>query len=184
VTDPFDVGEGEHVDIGDIPLAPPPISVSEIRPCEELLPQGGTCHYAAKLTNNTSAPLRGLAWSLVDSFDLGSSLGLTAFEASTRRGSGIVVRQRVFLRQFSDADLQFEFDVPSFVRDGATFCARLFLGLEPDPLVNTFSETFLFCITKGTAGFELMSESQSQKTFRTLRGGSQMLRVAPSSKAR
>ena len=170
-TDPFEVDEVEDVDIGDIPLEPPAISVSDVQPCDDLLPQGDTCLYSFQLNNNTNARIRGIAWSLVDGFDLGSSLDFTLFEASTRGGSRQAFRERLALQPFGEATLEFQFDVPPFVI-GATFCTRVFVGVDPSPLVTTVREAFLFCITGGATGFEVMSESESQKMFESLSGRS------------
>jgi hypothetical protein len=173
-TDLFEVAEGEDFDVGDIPLQPPEISFSEIQPCEDLLPQGDTCQYSFLVTNNTDAPLRGLAWSLVDSSGLLSDLGFTTFEASTRGGSGAAVRERLTLQPGAEATLEFQFDVPAFVL-GAEFCTRAFIGVDPSPLVTTVRESFLFCIIGRDTSFEVMSESESQKTFKSLSGKSRSL---------
>ena len=175
---PFDVGESEDFDVGDIPLEPPPISFSNIQPCQDLLPQGDICRYSVRVRNNTSAPIEGLAWSPVDGFGLGSSLTFTLFEASTASGSRRAVREHVSVEPFGDQTLQFRFDVPAFVL-GATFCTRVFLGLDPSPLVITIREAFLFCITGGDTGFQVMSEGESQKIFKALSGKSEMLRKRP-----
>lgn len=174
-TDRFEVAEGEDVDIGDIPLQPPDISFSDIQPCQDLLPQGDVCHYSVTLRNNTDASIRGLAWSIVDGFGLGSSLGFTQFEASTRSGSRQVVRERLDLEPSGEATLEFQFAVPAFVF-GATFCTRVFAGVDPRPLVITIRESFLFCITGGDSGFEVMSEIESQKMFQSLSEKSRNLR--------
>jgi hypothetical protein len=180
-TAPFDVAEGEDFDVGDIPLAPPPISVSDIQPCEDLPPQGGTCRYSVTVRNNTNAPIQGLAWCPVEGFGLGSRLTYTLFEATTAGQSRQAIRARVALGPFGDHALQFQFRVPSFAV-GATFCPRVFVGVNPDPLVNTVSEAFLFCITGGSTGFDVMSESESQKIFRTRSGRSEMPRKVPAAK--
>jgi hypothetical protein len=174
-TDPFEVGEGEDVDLGDIPLQPPEISVSNIQPCDDLLPQGDVCRYSFQVNNNTNAPIRGLAWSIVDGSSLGSRLGFTTFEASTRSGSAQAVRERLHVAALGEQVLQFQFDVPPFVF-GATFCTRVLAGVDPRPLVITVRESFLFCITGGDSGFEVMSESESQKMFQSLSGKSRNLR--------
>jgi hypothetical protein len=166
-TDPFDVGEGEDFDVGDIPIQPLPLTFSDIQPCEDLLPQGDICQYSVLVTNNTDAPVRGLAWSLVDGFNLLSSLGFTTFEASTRGGSLQAVRQRLKLAPLGEATLEFQFDVPPFVL-GAEFCTRAFIGVDPRPLVTTVRESFLFCIIGTDTGFEVMSESESQEMFQSL----------------
>jgi hypothetical protein len=170
-TDPFEVGEGEDVDIGDVPLEPPGITVSDIQPCDDLLPQGDTCRYSFQLNNNTNAPVGGIAWSIVDGSGLGSSLDFTLFEASTRGGSPQAVRARFALESLGEATLEFQFDVPPFVV-GAQFCTRVFVGVDPSPLVTTVRERFLFCIFGGSTGFEVMSESESQKVFQSLSGRS------------
>lgn len=170
-TDRFEVAEGEDFDVGDIPLQPPEISFSNIQPCENLLPQGDVCHYSVTLRNNTNAKIRGLAWSIVDGSGLGSSLGFTQFEASARDGTRQAVRERLDVAPLGEQVLEFQFDVPSFVV-GATFCTRVFVGLNPRPLVITIRESFLFCITGGDTGFQVMSEIESQKMFQSLSGRS------------
>src|SRR5262249_23733476 len=50
-TEPFPVGVGQQVDVGDIALGPFPIRISEIRPCGALPPEGGTCRYSVRVTN-------------------------------------------------------------------------------------------------------------------------------------
>jgi hypothetical protein len=123
------------------------------------------------LNNNTNAPIRGLAWSPVDGFGLSSNLDFTLFEASTRGGSRQAVRERLALEPLGAATLEFQFDVPPFVI-GAGFCTRVFVGVDPSPLVTTVRERFLFCIFGGDSGFQLMSESESQKIFKSLSGRS------------
>ena len=174
-TEPFDVAEGEDLDIGDIELETPPLSFSDIRPCPDLPPQGGSCRYSVTLRNDTDAPIRGLAWSLVDGFGLGSSLGFTLFEATTARGSRQAVRARVRVDPSGEQALHFRFRVPAFAL-GATFCPQIFLGLNPGPLVITVRQAPLFCLTAGSTGFQLMAASESQKIAKSLSGGAEMLR--------
>jgi hypothetical protein len=182
---PFDVSEGEDFDTGDILLERPPFFFSDIKPCGELelLPQGGTCHYFARLTNTTNGELNGFAWSVVEGFEFGSSLDFTLFEASTRPGSRVATRERVAVAPLGDQILHFQFAVPSFAEEGATFCTTVFLGVVPDPLVNTFVERSLFCITKGATEFELMAAAQSQKMLRALSGRTKS-RAVPAPKAK
>jgi hypothetical protein len=180
-TEPFDVAEGEDVDLGDIALGPAPISFSDIQPCEDLRPQGDTCSYSVTVRNNTDALLEGLAWSPVDGFDLGSSLPFTLFEASTAGDSRQAVRARVHVDPLGQQTVQFQFDVPPFVL-GATFCPRLFLGVKPDPLVIPVRERFLFCITGTETGFEVMSESESRTMSKSLHGSPEIVRRAPVAK--
>ncbi|MGH8603552.1 MAG: hypothetical protein ACREXR_12500, partial [Gammaproteobacteria bacterium] len=102
----------------------------------------------------------------------------TLFEASTERGSRRAVRERVAVEPFEERSLQFRFDVPPFVL-GATFCTRVFVGQDPSALVIPVRESGLFCITGGRTGFQVMSESESQKIFRSLSGKSETQRKVP-----
>lgn len=173
-TEPFDVAGDEDFDVGDLGLAPQPFAFSDIQPCEDLLPQGDSCRYSVTVTNNTNAPLEGLAWSLVFG-EIPSSFGFTLFEASTFRGSRQAVRAPVTLEPFSEQALRFRFDVPAFAL-GAEFCTEIFLGVNPDPLVTTIRQAPLFCLSGTESGFEVMSASASRKTSRSLAGGPETLR--------
>jgi hypothetical protein len=106
---------------------------------------------------------------------LTSSLDFTQFEASTRGRSGRAVRALLAVEPFGEQTVQFRFDVPPFVH-GATFCTRMFVGLDPNPLVSPVRESFLFCFTGHATGFEVMSESEDQKIFETLSEKSRSLR--------
>ncbi len=170
-TEPFDVGGGENLDVGDIALSPAPFVFSNIVPCEDLLPQGDTCRYSVTLRNNTDAAFDGLAWSLVDGFGLPSSLGGTFFEASTVRGSRMAVRAPVSLRPFGEQTLYFRFDVPAFAL-GTEFCASIFLGVDPEPLVTTVRQAFLFCISGTDDGFEVVSAPETGNVAASVRQSS------------
>jgi hypothetical protein len=54
--------------------------------------------------------------------------------------------------------------------------------VEPDPLVITVRERFLFCITGTETGFEVMSESESRTMSKSLHGSPEALRRAPLAK--
>lgn len=179
-TAPFDVAEGEDFDVGGIALARPPIFISDIQPCEDL--QGGRCLYSVTVRTNTNAPVQGLAWSPVDASGLGSSLA-TTFEATTAPpgGSRQVIRARVALNPSGEQVIHFRFRVPSLMV-GAEFCPRVFLGVNPNPLVNPVAFA-TFCITASGTGFKVMSESESQKLFRSRSERTEMLRKVPAAKA-
>lgn len=182
-TDLFKVDEGEDFNVGDIALNPPAMTISDIQPCAELPSQGGTCLYSVRIHNNTNGYLYGMAWSLVEGFNLGSELDYTMFEATTNRAFQLfAIRRRIYLQPFSDTVLRFQFKVPSFVNDGSGFCTRVFVGLDPYPLVNTVEDEYLFCTYKRETGFQVMSESKSQEIFQSLRQKARMFPGAPALK--
>ena len=159
----FIVGDNEAFEVGDITLAPPPIAIGSINPCADIPPQGGECVYDVSINNNTDQELTGLAWSIVDGFNLGR-IDNTRFEASSTASSDVTT-QRVELQiaAFSAATARFSFSVPSFTSDGAQFCQSLFIGLEPGPLFNVLEQRQLFCIEKRDNTFRLFQGVEMAK---------------------
>lgn len=152
-SEPFAVGAGEDFDLGSLFLDPPPISLSGIEACEPLPSEGGACRYEVRINNNTPDPVHGLVWSLVSGFGLDSRLGYTEFEASPGGlQDQVVLRRRFGIDAFDGQAFGFAFTVPSSVPDGATFCARLNVGLGADPLYGTTAGQFLFCVEKSADG--------------------------------
>lgn len=165
---PFFVDEGVHYDVGALQLDPPPISISNVEPCDTLTAEGGTCQYSVQLNNNTDKRVGGMIWSLVDAFDLGTELDFTIFEASTRDTAKRFVARRAFGIDAFDGDtVEFQFTVPSAINNGAQFCTRLLVGLHPNPLFNLAQDDFLFCVQKNGGGFENMSVQAARKLLST-----------------
>jgi hypothetical protein len=168
-TEPFDVGEDEEVDIGDLALAPLPVVVSDFESCESLLPAGGTCRYSVTLRNNTDALFQGLAWSVVEGFNLPSGLGFSLFEASTVRGSGLAaVRAPVSLDPSGQQTVRFRLRVPALGPD-VEFCTSIFVGEDPAPLVTTVLQDFLFCVSGTDDGLAMVSARSTRKLVGSLR---------------
>lgn len=167
---PFTVNAGENFDVGTLLLNPPPISISDIEPCDTIPSYGGVCRYRAKINNNLPERLRGMSWSLVDAYGIGSTQNFTLFEATARGRADIVaIRNLFFIRAFDSDVVEFRFTVPASVADGAAFCTRLLVGLYPNPLLNTVQEGFLFCVEKNAEGYEVMSEQAARKLDNTAR---------------
>lgn len=164
----FSVGDGEDLSVGDLPLFPPAFSIGAVEGCGPLPPQGGICRYRAELRNATDGPFSGLAWSLVDSYDLGSPNGRTSFEASVAGAADAAdatgpTRVPVFVDSLSSAVVEFEFEVPSFLADGTTFCQSLYLGVDPRPLYATVARSDLFCVAKIPGGFSKLTGAAMAK---------------------
>jgi hypothetical protein len=158
-TDPFNVGEGEDRDVGDIPLRPFPAQFSEIRPCGDLPPEGGTCSYSVRITNRSTTALKGAIWSIVEGFEIGSLTGFTRFQTANPK--------KMTLRPRASRVVRFKFKVPSTVSDGASICAQVFFGQNRlKPFFNTVGQRDLFCISKGVTGFSVVPEKEAQKLLR------------------
>jgi len=156
-TDLFDVGEGEDRDIGDLPLQPFPIRFSEIRPCGNLPPEGGTCRYSVRVTNRSATPLQGAAWSLVGSNGIGSVIDFTQFQTAKP--------QKMILDSGESKIIRFEFAVPGTVRDNIFICTQAFFGQDHlNPFFDTVGQRNLFCISKGSLGaFSVVADREAQK---------------------
>jgi hypothetical protein len=155
-TDLFEVGEGEDRDVGDVPLQPFPIQLLEIRPCENLPPQGGICSSSVTIANRTGSRLQGAAWSIVNAWGIGSLIDFTAFQTASPKKVTLSSRQSKVIR--------FDFEVPATVRDGAFICADAYFGAgRLEPFFNTIWSTPLFCIQKGASGLAVVAEDQAQK---------------------
>jgi len=168
-TDPFNVGEGEDKDVGDIPLTPFFVQFSEVQPCSNLSPLGGTCNYSVRVRNNSSTRLDGAVWSLVNSFGIGSFVDFTIFQTG-KLGPQSPTPQKVALTPGDSKVFQFAFQVPGTVTDGVFICTESFVGQDPDPSFNTVGQRFLFCISKGVNGFTVVPEKKAREQFRQSRG--------------
>jgi 5-hydroxyisourate hydrolase-like protein (transthyretin family) len=156
---PFPVREGENVDIGDISLTPSRVQFSEVTPCGELPPEGGRCKYSVRVQNATTDRITGSVWSIVDSDFTGSFLGYTMFQTG-KAGPQSPVAQKINLRPGESRVMHFQFSVPVTVPLGAYICTNIFAGQNPNPSFNTLGHAFLFCVTKGAAVFEVISEKK------------------------
>jgi hypothetical protein len=155
-TEPFQVEEGEDRDVGDVPLRPFPIQLLEIRPCENLPPQGGICSSRVRIANRTGSRLQGAAWSIVTAWGIGSLIDFTTFQTASPKKVTLSSRQSKVIR--------FDFEVPATVRDGAYMCADVYFGdSRLEPSFNTIWSTPLFCIQKGAGGLAIVADEQAQK---------------------
>ena len=152
-TAPVEFVEGEDRDVGDIPLQSVfLVQFSDIQSCGDLPPEGGQCRYSVRVTNRQSVPLQGAAWSVVEGFGLGTVIDFTRFQPQRPRN--------ITLGPDESRVVQFEFQVPSTVRDGATICTQVFVGQGDSPFFTTVGRRDLFCIVKGITGFSVLSEEE------------------------
>jgi hypothetical protein len=73
------------------------------------------------------------------------------------------------LKSQESRDIQFRFQVPGKVRDGAVICTDVFVGRRPGAFFDTVGRSSLFCITKGPSGFSLASDKETQLNGQTLK---------------
>jgi hypothetical protein len=152
-TELFAVGNAENYDLGDFALTPHPVRFSDIQPCA-IPAEGGVCNYSLRITNTQSTRLLGKAWSMVNGFGTGSLASLTTFQTELERD--------VRLNAGQSTTLRFQFRVPSSVTNGALICAVVYVGENPNALLQPLGLEPIFCLNKGQGGFTLLSGAEAQ----------------------
>lgn len=163
----MEVGEGEHVDFGDLALEPFPIQFGSIQACN-IPSQGGTCRYGIEVRNRTAQRFSGETWSQVWAYGISGPYGFTTFQTG-RVGTVNPKPEKLNLKPGETVQLEFQLDVPGTVPDYATFCATALAGQDPSPLFNVLGERFLFCVYKEPGAFVNLSEKEGRKRLRELR---------------
>ena len=155
----FEVGEEEDLELGDIQMTPFPISFSDVRACNELPPEGGSCAYSVKITNRSGRRLVGAAWSLIDIWGTGSFTGYTHFQVGKL--------EKFNLFPGSSGEVSFSVRVPGTLIEGSTMCSQVYVGEgRSDQYFNTIGQSYLFCVQKEATGFSILSDQETQKLVR------------------
>lgn len=166
VSERFEIGEGEDFDFGDLALEPLPLQFGDVEACT--VSAGGTCRFAVTMANRTIKRFDGATWSLVTAFGTGSPADFTAFQVG-RLGTVNPKPEKLNVKPGEEVRVEFQFDVPATVTEGAFFCAETYLGQDPSPLFNVLGTRFLFCIQGQDGGFAAVSEKVARKRLRELR---------------
>jgi hypothetical protein len=156
---PFPVAQGQNLSLGDKPVQPWPVQVSNIIPCN-LPPEGGVCAYSLTLTNTRPTPFVGVAWSLVEGVDIGSIAGTTQFAAR---------QYALNIQPATPVNVAFQFNLPNTVQNGAVVCAELMVGQNPEPRFNTTVDMELFCVEKGIQAMTTLDPKKIRKKRQLLK---------------
>jgi hypothetical protein len=151
--EPFAVGESENYLVGDLALVSFPVIFGSAQPCS-LPADGGVCNFSVQITNGLSTRLSGKAWSVINGSGLGSFVDFTNFQTDTPRD--------VKLDPGRSTTLRFRFRVPDSVADGATICAVVYVGHNPEALFNPAGFHLAFCLTKGENSFTLKTPQNAE----------------------
>ena len=165
-TEMFTVGEAEAYDAGKLALDSYPIRFSDTQVCS-LPSKGGVCDFSVKITNGLARKFSGKAWSIIDGNNIGSFTNYTSFQTAAPLDVSLAPGKNMVLR--------FRFTVRGSVLDGVYICANVLAGENPDPFFHTLGQRFLFCFTKGSNGFTLMSEQEMQSQLQHM----PLLEIAP-----
>lgn len=149
----FTVGADQDHDVGSIALTSSPIRFTDISPCS-VPSTGGWCDFSVKITNGLSTRLTGQAWGIVSGSGIGSFVNSTTFQTATPL--------LVSLNPGRSTTIQFRFRMSDTVANGAFVCTSVFVGQGTHPFFNPVGQSNLFCFTKGSNGFTLMSPQQTQ----------------------
>jgi len=152
----------EERDIGELPLQPNPVQFVEVTPCFEIPPSGGECLFSVVVRSGFATRLDAEAWSIVSVYGTGSFLNSTSFQAGVGN-AGVSVPERFRLAPGQTKALQFRFDVPESVQQGAWICPRVFVGKRPDAQYSTLGSVEPFCVFKQWDSFELLPEKEVRR---------------------
>ncbi len=149
----FSVGADQDLNVGSIALTSSPIRFTDMSACN-VPSAGGWCEFSVKITNGLSTRLSGQAWSIVGGSGIGSFINMTNFQTDDPL--------LVSLDPGRSTILRFRFLVSGTVADGAFVCTSVFVGQGTHPYFNPVGQSNLFCFTKGSNGFTLISPQETQ----------------------
>ncbi len=158
----FEVGENEHVDIGDVPARPLPIQFLGLQRCDTIPSQGGTCSFSVDVRNGRDRRFRGEVWARVVAFDLDSLVGFSEFQIG-KTGPRNPTPQQFNLSSGQSLRARFQFDVPGHVPSHSFFCVQAVAGEDPTPQFDTLGLRRLFCAGKESGGFRVLSNKEARK---------------------
>jgi hypothetical protein len=162
----LNVGDGEHRDLGNLPLTSYPVRFSDFVGCE-IPSEGGLCEFSVKITNGLSRRFSGKAWSMIHADGTGALINFTHFQTDSPLD--------VSLDPGKSRTLRFRFRVREPVADGALICGTVFVGQNPSAQFTTLGRADLFCAVKGSNGFTLMSAQDMHSHMQQM----QTLEAAP-----
>ncbi|KAA9130276.1 carboxypeptidase regulatory-like domain-containing protein [Marinihelvus fidelis] len=140
----FQVGRDEHVDIGDLHLAPFPVRLGELHHCEPVA--GQTCRFGIEVSARTSKRLRAEVWSTVEYVDYTRPVLSTRFQLG-RNGVANPAPQSLNLASGETRTVMFELRIPQDAPAGSWVCATIFVGESPFAQFHTLAEQTAFCAT-------------------------------------
>lgn len=156
----FEVADGQHLDIGDLPLPSYPVRLTLGQGCGPIPPGGGECRMRVRVTNGSNARLQTEVWSLLRAYPPGFPGEITHFPLGHPRS--------VSLAPAAWTDLPVSFQVPGSLEDGSMICVRAYAGDRPNPF-NTIGLHDVLCLRKGADGLQALPEEEKQKLLKRQR---------------
>jgi 5-hydroxyisourate hydrolase-like protein (transthyretin family) len=153
----FEVADGQHLDVGDLPLPSYPVRLTLGQGCGPIPAEGGECRMRVRVTNGSSSRLQTEVWSLLRAYPPGFPGEITHFPLGNPRS--------VSLAPAAWTDLPVSFQVPGSLEDGSSICVRAYAGDRPNPF-NTIGLHDVVCLRKGAEGLTALPESEKQKLLK------------------
>ena len=157
-TEPFDAGNREDIDLGNLALTPRPILFGEIVGCE-VLPLGGVCDFSVEITNRGPGRYRGEAWAIARYFSADDPNLRTRFQIG-RMGAQNPNPQRINLAQGKTTVLSFKLEVPAGASVGTDLCVTAEVGRDPSPQFDSTGDRLLFCALAQDGQMVRLSEKE------------------------
>lgn len=156
-SEPFEVGDGQHFDAGDVAVRPFPVRLTLERGCGPIPSAGGECRFEIGIVNGTSSRLEADSWTLVRASSVYLPFEVTQFQAGGRKS--------VKVAPGATAVLPHSFTVPAALPDGTTICARVYTAEKKNPFLAIGIHD-VFCLRKGEEGFAMLSEEDKREVLR------------------
>lgn len=154
---PFEVGDGQHYDAGDVGVRPFPVRMTLTKGCGPIPSEGGECRFEVGIVNGTSSRLEADSWTLVRGVGYSFPGEVTQFQAGGRRS--------IKVEPGATATLPHTFTVPAALPDGTTICARVYTAEKKNPFLAIGIHD-VFCLRKGEQGFAMLSEEDEREVLR------------------
>jgi 5-hydroxyisourate hydrolase-like protein (transthyretin family) len=156
----FEVADGQHLDIGDLPLPSYPVRLTLGKGCGPIPAEGGECRMHVRVTNGSSSRLQTEVWSLLRAYPPGFPGEITHFPLGNPKS--------VSLAPAAYTDLPVSFQVPGSLEDGSSICVRAYAGDRPNPF-NTIGLHDVVCLRKGAEGLMALPDDVKAKLLKRQR---------------
>jgi 5-hydroxyisourate hydrolase-like protein (transthyretin family) len=153
----FEVADGQHLDVGDLPLPSYPVRLTLGQGCGPIPSEGGECRMRVRVTNGSTGRLQTEVWSLLRAYPPGFPGEITHFPLGNPRS--------VSLAPAAYADLPVSFQVPGSLEDGSSICVRAYAGDRPNPF-KTIGLHDVVCLRKGAEGLMTLPDEEKARLLK------------------
>ncbi len=155
----FDVGDGEHYDLGDVGGKSFPVRLTLAQGCT-VPTGGGNCDVRVRVANGGAGTLQADVWTLVRAVQGFYPGEVTQFQAGSTK--------TVNLAPGASTNLSYTLRVPGSLADGVLICGTAYAADKKNPFEAIGSHD-VFCLRKGLNSVTVVPEAEKREVVK--RGG-------------